>query len=161
MRNQDDEFNLRIILAGGKIRITSEICSTYYARSSLKKLWRQYFQYGFWRIRTFQKHGRPAVLRQIVPILFVLILAILFVAGLAVPALWWVLAGILVLYILGLLYGTFDVIRQAGFKYGLLAPLVFIIIHFGYGIGGLWGVVRFVIFRGAGMRKPAEMRLSR
>ena len=41
VRNQDDEFNMRICLAGGKIWISSEICSTYYSRSSLRKLWQQ------------------------------------------------------------------------------------------------------------------------
>lgn len=161
VRNQDDEFNMRIILAGGKIWISSDICSTYYSRSSLRKLWRQYFQYGFWRIRTMQKHGRPAVFRQVVPILFVLIIMVLLAAGLLRTEFWLILAGTLILYGLGLLYGTFDVVRQAGIKYGLVAPLVFIIIHFGYGIGGLWGFIRFVLFRGLGMKKPAEMRLSR
>jgi len=43
-----------------------------YCRSSLRKLFRQYFQYGFWRIRTIQIRGRPATFRQIIPILFVL-----------------------------------------------------------------------------------------
>jgi len=50
VRNQDDEFNLRIILAGGKIWMSKAIQSTYFSRGSLYKLWKQYFQYGFWRI---------------------------------------------------------------------------------------------------------------
>jgi glycosyltransferase involved in cell wall biosynthesis len=48
VRNQDDEFNLRIILAGGKIWMSKAIQSTYFSRGSLQKLWKQYFQYGFW-----------------------------------------------------------------------------------------------------------------
>ena len=161
VRNQDDEFNMRIIQAGGKIWISSDICSTYYSRSSLRKLWRQYIQYGFWRMRTLQKHGKPAVFRQIVPVLFVLTIMALAGLGLVSPLFWWALVALMVLYTLGLLYGAADVGRQAGFKCALAAPLVFMIIHFGYGMGTLWGMIRFVFLRGAGMKKPDQMRLSR
>jgi len=161
VRNQDDEFNMRIRLAGGKIWISSDICSTYYSRNSLRKLWRQYFQYGFWRIRTMQKHGRPATLRQVVPVAFVLSIVLLGFAGFLWTLMWWLLAAELVLYAVGIAYGSFDVGRQAGWKYSLLAPVVFSFLHFGYGIGSLWGFVRFVLFGGKGMRKPTEMKLSR
>lgn len=161
VRNQDDEFNMRIIQAGGKIRISSDICSTYYSRSSLKKLWRQYFQYGFWRTRTLQKHGQPAVFRQIIPVIFVVTIISLGFLGLVSPHFWWALAGLLVIYSLALVSGAIDVGRQAGWKCALAAPLIFKIIHFGYGLGTLWGFVRFIILRGAGMKKPDRMKLSR
>ena len=38
VRNQDDELNLRVLLAGGKIYMDSDIRSCYYARGSLGKL---------------------------------------------------------------------------------------------------------------------------
>jgi len=161
VRNQDDEFNMRVILAGGKIWISSSIYSTYYARSSLKKLWRQYFQYGFWRIRTLQKHGKAATLRQVVPLMFVSSLIILGLAGLVSQIFWWMLAAELGIYALGLVYGSIDVGKQAGWKYSLLAPLVFGILHFAYGLGCLWGTARFVILKGRGMAKPKEVRISR
>jgi glycosyltransferase involved in cell wall biosynthesis len=161
VRNQDDEFNLRIILAGGKIWMSNSIQSTYYARSSLRKLWRQYFQYGFWRIRTLQKHGKPATLRQIIPLLFVCSLVVLALAGIAWPVFWWVLAIELMIYAAGLVYGSVDVGRKAGWKYSCVAPIVFAILHFGYGIGSLWGIIRFAILKGRGMRKSEDMPLSR
>jgi len=161
VRNQDDEFNMRIIQAGGKIRISSDICSTYYSRSSLKKLWRQYFQYGFWRTRTLQKHGKPAVFRQVIPVIFVITIILLALLGLISPLFWWALAALLVIYSLALISGAVDVGRQAGWKCALAAPLIFKIIHFGYGLGTLWGFVRFVLLRGAGMKKPDRMKLSR
>ena len=108
-----------------------------------------------------QKHGKPAVLRQAIPILFVLMLIILVIAGIIQPLSWLVLGGILSIYILGLLFGSVDVARQAGLKYAITAPIVFFIIHFGYGIGGLWGIIRFLLLRGAGMKKPTEMKMSR
>ena len=45
VRNQDDEFNYRLRANGERILLSPRIRSTYYNRSSFKKLWRQYFQY--------------------------------------------------------------------------------------------------------------------
>jgi len=161
VRNQDDELNYRLILHGGKILMTPDIHSTYFTRSSLKKLWRQYFQYGFWRIRTMQKHKRPATLRQAVPLLLVTSLLGLSLAGLAFRPLWWLVAIEVLLYICVLALGTLDVGRKSGIKYALAAPLIFVILHFAYGLGGLWGIIRFILLAGRGMAKPEKMKLSR
>lgn len=56
VRNQDDEFNLRLILAGGKVWQSPRIVSCYRSRSSFRKLFRQYFQYGLWKVAVIQKH---------------------------------------------------------------------------------------------------------
>lgn len=161
VRNQDDEFNLRIILAGGKIWMSKSIRSTYFSRTSLLKLWGQYFQYGFWRTRTLQKHKRPATFRQLAPLLLVSSLLLLGLAGrLWRPA--WILLGIEVgLYLLGLAAGAVDVGCKSGWKYALPAPLIFGILHFAYGLGSLWGGFRFCVLRGCGMSKPEEMQMSR
>lgn len=159
--NEDDEFNHRIRLAGGKIWMSSSIRSRYFARQSLAKLWRQYFRYGFGRIITLQSHKRVASFRQLVPLLLVSSVLVLGLLGL----LWrtfWVLLGVeLVLYTLALLAGTLDVARISGWSYIPLAPLVFVILHFGYGLGSLWGIVRFILLRGWGMRRVDEFKLSR
>ena len=148
-------------MAGGKIWMSKSIKSKYFSRGSLSKLWRQYFQYGFWRIRTLQKHKRPATLRQLVPLLFVLSLLLLGFAGL----LWrpfWILLGLEVgLYLIGLLAGTFGVGRKTSWQYAPLAPLVFVILHFGYGLGSLWAIFRFLILQKYGIKKPAEIQMSR
>ena len=161
VRNQDDEFNLRIILAGGKIWMSKSIQSTYFSRGSLHKLWKQYFQYGFWRIRTLQKHKRLASFRQLVPLLFVLSLLLPGLGGFLWKPLWILLAIEAAFYVLGLVIGALDVGRKSGWRYALLAPVVFAILHFSYGSGSLWGVVRFSILRGSGMKKPEEMQMSR
>jgi len=161
VRNQDDEFNLRIILAGGKIWMSKAIQSTYFSRGSLVKLWKQYFQYGFWRIRTLQKHKRPASFRQLVPLIFVLSLLLPGLAGFLWKPLWILLAIEVALYVLGLLIGALDVGRKSGRRYAPLAPVVFAILHFAYGLGCLWGVVRFSILRGHGMKRPEQIQMSR
>ncbi len=161
VRNQDDEFNLRIILAGGKIWMSKAIQSTYFSRGSLRKLWRQYFQYGFWRIRTLQKHKRPATFRQLVPLAFVSSLPLLGLGCLVWRPLWLLLAVEAALYMLGLFIGAIDVGHKAGWRYAPAAPLVFAILHFAYGTGSLWGCVRFCILKGRGLKKPEEMHMSR
>jgi succinoglycan biosynthesis protein ExoA len=161
VRNQDDEFNMRVCLAGGKIWISSNIYSTYYSRSSLKKLWHQYFQYGFWRIRTMQKHKRPATFRQIVPLLFVSGIIGLAIGSLLWPPLKMVLGAISGFYLLGLFAGSVDLGRKNGWRYTILAPLIFMILHFAYGTGSMWGIVRFALLGGWKMKKPQNIRLTR
>jgi len=108
-----------------------------------------------------QKHGKPAVLRRVVPLLFVSGLIILGLAGFVSQIFWWILAAVLVTYALGLVYGSIDVGRQVGWGYSLLAPIVFAILHFAYGIGSLWGFIRFVVLRGKGMQNPKDVKLTR
>lgn len=160
VRNQDDELNLRVILAGGKIYLSPKIRSEYYPRTSLRKLARQYFQYGFWRIRTIQKHRQPATLRQIAPLCFVLAWLILLGLTLAWRPAAWMLATFACLYAVGLLLGALDVARRTGLKEAALAPIVFMILHFAYGIGSLRGLVWFIFLRRGGGR-PEDHALSR
>ena len=161
VRNQDDEFNLRIIRAGGKIWMSKAIQSTYFSRGSLCKLWRQYFQYGFWRIRTLQKHKRPASFRQLVPLLFVSSVLFFALTGIAWHPLWILLAVEAALYVLGLVIGAIDVGCKAGWRYAPAAPVIFAILHFAYGTGSLWGTARFCMLKGRGLKKPQEMQMSR
>ena len=82
VRNQDDELNLRLIRSGGKIWQSSDIVSWYHPRSSFSSLFRQYFQYGFWKVRVIRKHKIPASWRHTVPGAFVLANILLLVAAL-------------------------------------------------------------------------------
>ena len=161
VRNQDDEFNLRIILASGRIWMSKAIQSTYFSRASLGRLWKQYFQYGFWRIRTLQKHKRPAGIRQVIPLAFVLSLLFPALACLLWRPLLILLAAEIILYMLALAIGALDVGRKSGWRYAPIAPLVFALLHFAYGLGSLWGAVRFCVLRGHGMKKAEEMQMSR
>ena len=147
VRNQDDELNARLIMNGGRIFMSRSIQCRYYPRTSLKKLWRQYYQYGFWRIRTIQKLGRPATLRQMVPMLFVIGLFLLSLAAIFLPLARIALLLYVGLYVAALTVGAIQVGRRTSFRGFLLAPIAFMIMHFGYGLGCLWGVVRFVLLK--------------
>jgi len=79
VRNQDDEHNLRIIRGGGRIWQSPKIRSWYRPRGSLTALFKQYMQYGYWKVRVIQKHKLPASWRHLVPGAFVLTLLLLLV----------------------------------------------------------------------------------
>ncbi|UCE47704.1 MAG: glycosyltransferase family 2 protein, partial [Phycisphaerales bacterium] len=161
VRNQDDEFNLRIILAGGKIWMSKSMRIRYFSRASLGKLWRQYFQYGFWRTRTLQKHKRPATFRQLAPLLLVSSLLLLGLAGFLWRPAWIVLSIEAGLYLLALAAGALDIGCRSGLRYVPIAPFVFVILHFAYGLGSLWGGIRFCVLRGRGMKRPEQIQMSR
>ncbi len=74
LRGQDAELNLRILKLGGKIYFSPKIKSYVYVRSSLKKFFRQQFQYGYFKVKIAQKLGLKSILRQTIPSVFVLVL---------------------------------------------------------------------------------------
>ena len=147
VRNQDDEFNLRLTRAGGKIWQSPLIKSWYHPRGSLADLFRQYGQYGYWKVRVIQKHKLPASLRHIVPGGFLLALIILPTVSLWwVPALWgWI--GLVILYVACNLGASLLTARQTEWRLLPLLPVVFAIYHFGYGLGFLRGFWDFVMLR--------------
>lgn len=85
VRNQDDEFNLRLRRAGGRIVLDPDITVMYRPRGSIRRVWRQYFEYGFWKVPVMVKHRRVLTLRSMAPPAFVLGTAGL-LAGIRYPA---------------------------------------------------------------------------
>ena len=71
VRNQDDELNFRIRRGGGRLFQSPRIQSYYTPRSSLVAVFKQYLQYGFWKVAVMRKHGSVASWRHLVPALFV------------------------------------------------------------------------------------------
>ncbi len=143
VRNQDDEYNYRIREAGGKLLLAADVQSKYYSRGSIKKLWKQYFQYGCWKVRVLQKHPRQMSLRQFVPPAFVVSLIVSLVFALLNPVFWLIFSGIGGLYLLVNLLASILVAAKKGWHHLVLLPLVFVILHISYGLGFLVGLVKF------------------
>lgn len=142
VRNQDDEYNYRIRELGGRILLAEDVRSTYFSRSSVKGLWRQYFQYGFWKVRVLQKHPLQMSPRQFAPPLFVL--ALIASICFAFSAFLLPLAPLVpLLYLLSNLLASIWTASQRGWKYLWLLPVVFAILHLSYGTGFLVGLVKF------------------
>ena len=77
VRNQDDEFNLRLRRAGGRIVLDPSIRIFYTPRGSFRRLFRQYFEYGLWKPAVMRKHGSVVSIRSLAPIIFVVSLLVL------------------------------------------------------------------------------------
>lgn len=145
MRNQDYELNYRIRAAGGKIFLSPAIRSHYCGRSTLGDLWRQYFQYGFWKLEMIQMHPRSVQPRHLVAPFFVFSLFATGLLGL-------VQRGFLNLFLLAIsgyslasLLSSLLIARCKGWRYFPLLPVAFAVMHFGWGLGFMFGLVRMAM----------------
>jgi GT2 family glycosyltransferase len=141
VRNQDDEFNYRLRARGGRILFSPHIRSHYTCRDKPRKLWLQYFQYGYWKVRVLQKHPRQMRWRQFVPPVF--LVALLGAVGLVVAGMLWPLMLVAGSYLLANLAASLWTASRAGLRYLPVLPLTYAILHFAYGAGFLSGLVRF------------------
>ncbi len=143
-RNEDLEFNQRILRADKKIILDPDIHSTYFSRSSLNKLFSQQFDNG--KIVTNKYRGKESFhkLRHFVPLLFfTYLLSIpffsLFENTYFTEANLYLYPGFLYL-ILNVSFSIFIALRN---KDILLFPsliFVFFVIHFSYGLGSFFGL---------------------
>jgi glycosyltransferase involved in cell wall biosynthesis len=152
VRNQDDEFNLRLIRAGGKIWQDPAILSWYSPRAELRALFHQYFQYGFWKVAVIRKHRIPGSWRHLVPVVFVLLnmllpLAVLISAAAgSKPAITWstrIWLAFLGSYATGNLIASFMAAAKSGWATLPFLPGAFAAFHLSYGLGFLAGLFRF------------------
>jgi glycosyltransferase involved in cell wall biosynthesis len=149
-RNQDDEFNYRLRQLGGRILLSPLIRSTYANRNSLAALFRQYFEYGLWKVRVFQVHPRQMRPRQFAPPALVAALAgsgLLSVFAFQGRVLFGTVAGS---YLLANLSASAWTGRRRPIRQSILLPAVFATLHLSYGIGFLSGLV---VFRRAWVRR--------
>jgi glycosyltransferase involved in cell wall biosynthesis len=142
VRNQDDDFNYRVARAGGKIFISPSASCSYYVREAPTRLFAQYFQYGYWRVAVLRKHRLPASIRQLIPIMFFLLMFVLFVAGLYLPGQWRLTAAALPLMYASILILTgLGIAKKRGILVGLTFPAAAATMHFAYAVGCVWGVI--------------------
>ncbi len=146
--NEDDELNYRLRAAGGRIWLDPRIRSTYYARSTFRSLWRQYFRYGYWKVRVFQKVPGSAQGRHWVPPLFVLYLVGGLFAAVLLPGLRLAYLASLLVYLVANLVVSMQIAGREGWRHFLRLPLVFVTLHLAYGLGFWAGMARFGLPRG-------------
>jgi glycosyltransferase involved in cell wall biosynthesis len=149
VRNQDDELNLRLTLSGGTIWQSPRIVSWYSPRASLHRLFRQYFQYGFWKVPVIRKHRIAASWRHLVPGAFVLTWVARLLTMLVAP--WsgslplgkWsfiTFTALIVTYVAGTLAAAIVTARKRSWKLLPILPVVFMVFHFAYGAGFVAGL---------------------
>lgn len=172
VRNQDDELNLRLSRSGGRIYQSPQIKSWYHPRDRLSRLYRQYFQYGFWKVAVIRKHRVPASIRHLVPVTFVLANLVFLLNAVVSLALHhelaWKVGNSLWAAMMGLyfLIGFTSAARTAvltSWSMLPLMPFVFLIYHLSYGFGFLCGLLYWPFVRMDKAGPPAKLftQLSR
>lgn len=147
---QDVELNFRITSAGRMVWQSPKIVSWYTPRASFTKLFRQYFQYGFWKIGILRKHRRVLAWRSLAPVS-----CLVAVSGLIVAVTTANLRGdatlrnaflVAFLSLIGI-YSTasfaaaFSVARRRGWRFLPILPAIFVGYQLPYALGSLLALV--------------------
>jgi hypothetical protein len=121
---------------------SAAIRSWYTPRASFRALYRQFWQYGYWKVAVIRKHRLPASPRHLVPFGFVATLVALAAGGVLWSPLGWVAVALGVVYAaasLGSAAGVARPWREPAQWLGVAAATA--CMHLGYGLGfarGLW-----------------------
>lgn len=170
-RNEDIEFNDRLQKAGGKILLVPEIKINYYVRSTFKSFIMHNFDNGL-KVTYSVKLGRNIFSwRHLIPMIFVMALigtaglwglSILIVPSgfssqlmlrdsLSLLGLSKVMTFLLFLLIIGsyslsnLLFSIHIAFKEKRLIYLFILPLIFASLHFSYGTGSIWGLIKGTI----------------
>lgn len=144
-RNQDDDFSYRLIASGKKILFTPDAQSTYHVRGRFHNLFRQYFQYGYWKVFVNKKHKTVTTLRQLFPLFLVLFLELGWIPSLAKKELLLPFLSIVGLYMIMALFFAFKKAFKLREVFSIIR--VFITLHLAYGLGYQSGIIQFLLFR--------------
>ena len=155
--NEDYELNYRLRKRGGRILVSPKIRCRYFVRSSLPKLTRQYFRYGYWRVRTLVAHPDSLRWRQLAApglcaclLLSMLMLPFNIIVGMMCPG----------LYFFASVLASVVVASKRGWKYLPMLPALFACMHLSWGTGfwagvAKWGVPRVTLAGvGRSLQKP-------
>jgi glycosyltransferase involved in cell wall biosynthesis len=159
IRNQDDEFNFRLITRGGRVLLLPGVSCRYYARSSLRQLARMYYQYGYFKPLVARKIGRIMTVRQLIPA--VLVAGLIGFAALSL----WSSAATMALVLLVALYASAVIVSAGmtlathGLRCAAALAVVFPVLHLSYGSGFLLGIRDHILVRSA--PRMSAVRLSR
>lgn len=156
VRNQDDELNLRLRKAGYVIWQSRRIRSWYRPRGSLVQLFRQYHQYGYWKVAVIRKHGSAASWRHYVPGAFVASGVALLIGAAVYRPTAWLFGAWLGAYLAFVAVGSVAAARKRGWRLLPALPAAFAAFHLGYGLGFLRGLLS-----GSGVAARGVTDLSR
>jgi len=142
VRTQDYEMNYRIVNSGGRIFMNPDIKSYYYPRKSLFNLWKQYFQFGYWKTKVMKKYGKVLSMGNLIPSGFILGLLGSGISAIFLSEGVYALSSLLVSYLLVLTVFGFRAVGQSNQKiiYFAGVALALATIHISFGIGFIRGL---------------------
>ncbi len=141
LSNEDYEFNTRIHLNGGKVWLDPRIHSRYFARKTLGQLARQYWRYGYWKLKMLKRYPKTIRWRQAIPPVFVLGVLLFTILSVFSNFARIILACILGLYLAILVaFSLREAIKRKNLCY-LEMFLAITVMHFSWGMGFLYSAV--------------------
>lgn len=133
VRNQDIELHSRIKAARYKFYFNPAIKSTYYTRTSLKKMMKQAYGNGYWNMILLKKGSSALSVRHLIPFAFVMFLVIAVIGGCFWRPIWALCVGVICLHLLlGLIFATKKTKRLTEI---IIMPWLFMLLHLSYGWG--------------------------
>lgn len=137
--DQDHELAVRLTAAGGRHVCVPAMAAEYIPRNSARGLARQYWWYGFYKVKTVNRHPDSMRPSHVLPPGLALTTAV----AIAGPRPLRRLARLgLGLYALAIGQATARMRGRAPAAELAALPAVFAIMHLSYGFGALWGSVR-------------------
>lgn len=146
IRNQDDEFNGRIIKNGGSIYLLPDVEIKYVGRDKISTMMKMFYHYGLFKPLVNKKLGSPATARQFAPPLFFLFMLAIFLVPFLPTIIQGLWLGVLLIYFVINLFVSIRLGMQNG-KPGsiFVLPVLFPLIHLSYGWGYFEGLVKIMI----------------
>ncbi len=140
LRNQDNEFNARVIESGYRIVCSRRTNADRRARGDVRGLVRWAYDYGYYHFPVVRIRPSAFRLKYYLPAMMLLALTATGIAGLFWPPAAWLFAAGAGAYLLLILAASLHIAltRPGGWKCLLLLPPLFALFHFAYG----WGVIR-------------------
>lgn len=142
VRGQDYELNFRFTELGYNILLSPKIKSKYFSRTSILKLWNQYFQYGFWKMKIINKYKKVPSLRHVIPTIFVLFNIFGILGGIFNKYILCLWILIISLYVLINIFYSLKLSNKNIIILALLL-ILFPILHISYGVGFIVGFFAF------------------
>ena len=141
LTNEDYEFNTRIRRSGGRVWFDPAIRSKYIARAKLSDLSRQYWRYGYWKVRMLRRYPGAFRWRQLAGI-FVISFPLLAILGIWFGWARWLLGLEILIYVLALVLAGIQLAikkRDTALIFGV--PLAIATMHFSWGTAFVWSMI--------------------
>ena len=130
--SQDSDLSMRLLSKGWQLWRSDVSCVYMHKRSSIGKWWKMCHRYGFWRTKVILRHPKRIDLRELLPLLGIVLVFTL-------PQWWWAPAVYAATIMLaGVLYRP----SGSGTSPLLGIPLCLIILHTAFTIGLFDGLTR-------------------
>jgi glycosyltransferase involved in cell wall biosynthesis len=159
VRNQDDELCMRIRNNGHKIYQDASIKSFYYPRSKFRELFKQYMQYGYWKVIVIKKYGKTASFRHLALITFFTLQIISLLLTIFIKPIMFYSLGLLSLYLIAIALLSLNItLKNTGIKLHHVFVAIFFM-HFSYSCGMIYSFI-FSLRYGKSLAKSMD-KLSR